>query len=348
MNCVPGALLSGVATLCLVAGQPAAQEHSAPQRFTVPGHGSLALPVPREWRAVGKSLDKPASVLLRIRPASGDAFLVQVTALWLDAEKLARKTPEQLRQDVQSSAKAPLQQSIEKEVRLEELRGAQAIGYYYSLTDRAPVSGEYRYLTQGIVVAGEMLTIFTILQREAAIAERGQLLQMLANATHAPSAASAAGGFLFDMPEPRLRIAVPDIPQIAMAVHPNAAAQPHARFMGNDDTGYSISVLMPTADPGMTPLDCARSSSGGIVSRYGLDRKAVRMHQTNESTFVMLFPVRIGPLVQFKAYLLSGHGGTHCVEVHISKTVTLASQDAVATDLANWYQGFGGATISSY
>lgn len=145
-----------------VAGQ-LAHAQPAPQRFPVPGHGSLQLQVPNDWRAASKSLDKPASVLLRIRPAAGDAFPVQVTALWLDPEKRARKTPEQLKQDVEKSAAGPLQRSVEKDLRLEALRGAQALGYYYSLTGREP-----------------------------APAEKARLLQMFANATHAASATAAA------------------------------------------------------------------------------------------------------------------------------------------------------------
>lgn len=333
------------ATLLWSLAAQVAHAQPAPQRFPVPGHGSLQFPIAQEWRAASKSLDQPVSVLLRVRPASGDAFLVQVTALWLDAEKLARKTPEQLKRDVAKSAEGPLQQAEEKDLRLEELRGAQAFGYYYSLTDRAPGPGEYKYLTQGILLAGEMLTIFIILQREPASAERTQLLQMFAGAAHM---ATAPGGFAFDMPEPRLRISVPDVPPMAMGVHPNAAAQPHARYMGSDPTGYSLSILLPTADPGMTPRDCARWLSGSLVSRYGLERKAIATHQTNDSTFVMLFPLRIGPLTQFKAYLLSADGGTHCVEVHISKTITSTSPDEVAADLANWVQGFRGATITRY
>lgn len=332
------------ALLWTLAGQ-IAQAQSTLQQFPVPGHGSLHLPVPQDWRAASKSLAQPASVLLRVRPAEGDAFLVQVTALWLDQEKLARKTPAQLKRDVEKSAAGPLQQSVEKDLRLEELRGAQALGYYYSLTDRAPGPGEYKYLTQGIVLAGEMLTIFTILQREPAPAEKARLLQMFANTAHAAAAAST---FVFDLPEPRLRIRIPDVPQMPMAVHPNAPSQPHARFMGTDNAGFAVSVLLPTAEQGMTPRDCARWISGSLMSRYGLERKAVTTHQTSDATFVMLFPLRIGPLLQFKAYLLSGHGGTHCVEVHVSKTVTSTSQDEVAADLANWVQGFRGASIAPY
>lgn len=332
----------------------AAQDEATVRQYSVPGHGSLQLNVPKAWRVATKSLDDPASVLLRLGPGAGNAFHVQVTSLWLDAGKLAAKTPEQLRQDVERSGEKPLQQAVEKRLVVEELRGDQALGYYYSLTDRAPKAGEYKYLTQGIFVTGELLTIFTLLYHDANLAEKAQVLRMFASATHLAAGAAPksegepAGTFSFDMRQPPLRLVVPDIPQMKMGAHPNAPAQPHALFMGTGEKGYSISVLMPTADAGMTAKDCAVSSHRSLVSRYGLDRKSVAAHQTNESTFVMLFPVRTGPLIQFKAYLLSGYGGTHCLEVHISRTVTARSQEAVSAELEAWYRGFREAKIEAY
>ena len=162
------------------------------------------------------------------------------------------------------------------------------------------------------------------------------------------SCALAADTFSFDMPEPRLRIVVPDIPQMKMEAHPNAAAQPHARFMGSDGTGTVLSVLMPTADAGMTPRDCARAGARSVINRFGLDPKFVVALQANETMFVMLFPYRVDPVIQFKAFLLSGHQGTHCVEVHISRTMPPAPEKALAEDLARWYQGFRGAKIEAY
>ena len=202
-------------------------------------------------------------------------------------------------------------------------------------------------------MTGELLNIFTILYHDPALAERGRVLQMFASAAHVASAsaqpvAAASDRFSFDMEKPRLRLVVPDMPQIRMGPHPNAGAQPHALYMGSGADGFTISVLMPTADKGMTPSDCAKSSYRSLVSRYGLDPKQVTTHQANDATFVMLFPVRVGPLTQFKAYLLSGHGGSHCLEVHISKTLGTSSKEAQAEGLASWYQGFREARIESY
>jgi len=154
--------------------------------------------------------------------------------------------------------------------------------------------------------------------------------------------------FLFEMPDPRLRIVVPDIPQVKMGVHPNKPVQPHALFFGSNGSEYTISVLMPTSDPGMTARDCARASARGVISRYGLDPKFVVTLQPSETTFVILFPYRVDTFVQFKAFLFSSYRGTHCIDVHVSRTMTPVAEKALAEDLAKWFQGFRAAKIETY
>ena len=160
--------------------------------------------------------------------------------------------------------------------------------------------------------------------------------------------ALGADTFSFDMPDPRLRIVVPDLPQIEMKPHPLAASQPHARFLGSSGDGVTLSVLLPTADPGMTPRDCARSLARHVINRFGLDPKYVVGVQANDTTFVMLFPYRVDAVVQFKAFLLSGSSDAHCVEVHVSRTMGPAPEQQMAESLAKWFEGFRGARIEPY
>jgi hypothetical protein len=129
-----------------------------------------------------------------------------------------------------------------------------------------------------------------------------------------------------------------------MNTHPLAGAQPHLRFMGSGPSGYTISVLLPTADAGMTPRDCARSGASSIVRRFGVKTDELVTRQTNEITTVMLFPFRVAgvPIIQLKAFVLSGYAGTHCLEVHLSKVVTDEGE------VASWLKGFTTAKIEKY
>ncbi|MFI5173696.1 MAG: hypothetical protein ACHQKY_02485 [Terriglobia bacterium] len=161
-----------------------AQAHRQVHEYLVPNHGKLSLSVPEGLRDFSQTLSEPASVLLRFRPQSGDAFYVQVTTVWFDSKKLAKATPEAIRANVASSAAEPLRHAVEKELLIKELRGAETRGYYYSLTDRAPGPGEYKYLSQGSFLTGELMTAFTILYREPVCPEKELVLQMFADAKY--------------------------------------------------------------------------------------------------------------------------------------------------------------------
>lgn len=155
--------------------------------------------------------------------------------------------------------------------------------------------------------------------------------------------------YLFDMQENKLRITIPDIPQIPMKPHPLAGSRPDMRYMGADNkSGYSISILTPTADAGMTPVQCASSSLRSLLKRYRLNPDHIVRRKVNETTFTVLFLHREGPLTQFKAYILSGYGGDHCIDVHISKTVFADSKDELKQQLATWFGSFTKATIVNY
>jgi hypothetical protein len=181
--------IRALAVLALLAGLAGgaatdAQAHGQVHEYPVPSHGKLSLSVPGDLRDFSQTLSDPASVLLRFRPRSGDAFYVQVTTLWLDSKKLANSTPESIRDVVKSSAAEPLRHAVEKELLIKDLRGAETRGYYYSLTDRAPGPGEYKYMSQGSFLTGELMTVFTILYREPVCPEKELVLQMFADAKY--------------------------------------------------------------------------------------------------------------------------------------------------------------------
>jgi hypothetical protein len=164
----------------------AALAQSSPKRFAIPGHGSLLLNVPAEWRVADKVSANPPAVALSMRPASGDSFDLEVTALWLEPAKMAGMTPEVIKERVQATSKDLLKQSVEKEAPLLELRGKEALGYYFSLTDRESqnTAGDYKHIAQGTVTVGEALVIFTFLHREPTAPAKDQALQMITAATY--------------------------------------------------------------------------------------------------------------------------------------------------------------------
>lgn len=178
------------ACVLAIIGAAAGLGAGAAEDFQVPGHGALRLSVPEGWRVSSKSLAQPASVLLHFKPGTGDAFDVQLTAVWLDKEAQARTTPESVKTGVQRTADQVLPQALEKTAAIEEFREGKGVGYYFTLTDRNPSPGEFKYLTQGSILVGELMTAFTVLTRVPESPEIQQARRMIGAATHAsvPSA----------------------------------------------------------------------------------------------------------------------------------------------------------------
>jgi hypothetical protein len=169
---------------CLLTRVLLAQEPTAVKEYAIPNHGTLRLAIPDSWQVTSKPVPQPASTVFHITPKKGDAFDLQLTAVWLDAPAFAKTTAQSIKGNVQRSAEAMLPQAVEKIAAMQELRGTQSVGSFYTLTDRNPAPGEYKYLTQGSFLTGEVLAVFTVLSRVPGTPEVGQALRMFADANY--------------------------------------------------------------------------------------------------------------------------------------------------------------------
>ena len=173
-----------VLAVCLLAGGMLAQQSSTAQVYLVPNHGSLRLSIPVSWTVESRAIADPASIFLHIAPAKGKDFDVQLTVVWMNPANLARTTPESIKANTERTGNGVLLGAVEKTLSLQELRGTQSVGTYYSLTDRKPAPGEFKGLTQGSFLTGELLSAFTILSDNPSSSDVRQLLKMLSEATH--------------------------------------------------------------------------------------------------------------------------------------------------------------------
>jgi hypothetical protein len=179
------AAASALAAVVSIGG--AAAQTPQPQAFEIPGHGGLRLDVPPRWRVDSRPLDKPPSVAVHLTPVEGDAFDIQISALWLDAKALGKTTAASMRENMRRAARALLGRAEERREMLLDLQGAQSVGCYFSLTDRNPGPGEFKYLTQGSFRTGEVEVAFTVLHRSAGAPELGRALRMFAESTYESS-----------------------------------------------------------------------------------------------------------------------------------------------------------------
>ena len=144
------------------------------------------------------------------------------------------------------------------------------------------------------------------------------------------AAGQAVQGFAFEVDKPPFRVSIPDLPAMKMGPHPGAATHPHLRYLGSEGD-YTISIITPTADPGMSAQDCATFSVRTLGERPSVPKEVFRA-RLNPTTYVAMYPARMEGFVQLHAHFLSAAGGSHCVEVHASKVVR--SEE----DIRRWFK----------
>lgn len=183
--------------LCLVAAVvmavplKATAEELSDRSYPVPGHGALVLQMPDAWR---HQLSQPPNGLpptINLLPPRGDAFSILITPFWNGPRPMADfGSPEMLRSFAEESARRVVKQAVEPTLDIIPIGGG-ATGFYYSATDRSlidktPAPGEYLYITQGQVMAGDLLCNFTILTNDAGSQVVDLALGVLRKATHRP------------------------------------------------------------------------------------------------------------------------------------------------------------------
>src|SRR3989442_11209563 len=98
--------------------------------------------------------------------------------------------PEAIRALVDEVGSRLLDQAVETEIILKEIKGPRAEGYVFMLTDRAPAEEEWKYMTVGAVGVEGLLLSFTILSNSPDSGERDQALRMIEQSRHAAAASS--------------------------------------------------------------------------------------------------------------------------------------------------------------
>lgn len=128
----------------------------------LPDGGKLELAVPGSWKAAHETAG-PA-VTVNLSPSDKGDFSILLTALPVLPGSPA-STPEGLREATIQSGNELLSTALQKSLELTELKGPQAIGYLYHLTDRNPEKGpgDYREVHQGALLIAQRVITFTIL-----------------------------------------------------------------------------------------------------------------------------------------------------------------------------------------
>jgi len=150
--------------------------------------------------------------------------------------------------------------------------------------------------------------------------------------------ASQAAPLVINIQSPDATIRVPDIEAFQLGVHPNHATQPGAKLFGRRN-GVTVSVLTPTAEANTSAAQCASWLAGQVLSRYAPPLDTVQFVRLSESASVLVFPLKLAGVEQLKAYIVTGNGKGHCIEVNASRTGANEQQRK------EWLAGFKGVQV---
>ena len=147
--------------------------------FALPDNSKLELTIPAGWKDELK--EKQA---IALTPRDGAPFRVVITPIARQRPGTSADTAIKMRHSVQQAADKVKPSAVEQYLPVEALTGAPGPGYYFSATDREPKPGEFKYLTQGMLLAGDVVLSFGILTNDAQEKVRDEALAMVKSASH--------------------------------------------------------------------------------------------------------------------------------------------------------------------
>jgi hypothetical protein len=289
----------------------------APKAFKVPHHGDLQLVVPEGWQQSEEQAPPGLPPALKFSAGAQAEVLISAIA----APNKDFNSPAGLREAAERSGGGMLPSAKEKSLKLEEIKGADATGYFYTLTDKDPAPGSFEYVTGGVVGVGDLALSVTILHHKLDAPERQAALDMFKGARQAKAAADVA-----DAP---LRIADPGgaawelvLPVKGFDVLDDQTSKPRkARQLmaTNKETGVELSVFM---EPALKAGDSTvvRAVYWGRAKQSPMKKEHIRLAPAGDyATVEYIIPSIEGlPLNQKNVNVYIAHAGVW-IDVHLSK-----------------------------
>jgi predicted Zn-dependent protease len=154
-------------------------------RYPLPDRSNLQFSLPAGWvQEFAQPERGPATITLRSRESG--QFLVAVTPV-VQTEGSPKITVEDIKRNLQYTITAMKARALEHDIPMHQISGTDGPGFYYSMTDKAPRPGEYKYLTQGVLKVGNAFLNFSILSNDANSTAVQDSLEMLQRVKRSPT-----------------------------------------------------------------------------------------------------------------------------------------------------------------
>jgi len=161
---------------------PAAE--TSARKYSLPEHGSFQMNVPASWTDQTSQSAQGMPPTIAFHPREGQPFEVLVTPIWRAGSDVPAPTKESIRKGVQKAADDAKSEAVEKTIPVVNLSGTAGSGYYFSVTDKAPKPGEFKFMTQGTLVVNDLTVAFTILTNDGQRKVVRDAMTMLRSAVH--------------------------------------------------------------------------------------------------------------------------------------------------------------------
>jgi hypothetical protein len=142
-----------------------AADQKTVRRYPISGQGTLELNVPATWQDKVHSQQEKMPPTLIFKPASGSDFEITLIVSWGKKGDKGFNSPDTVRAMLQTEGQMFLPKITEPKIVLQEMKGKATTGYFFSVTDKAPEPGEYRYMTRAGIGVGTLLLKAAILHR---------------------------------------------------------------------------------------------------------------------------------------------------------------------------------------
>jgi uncharacterized DUF497 family protein len=135
------------------------------RKYPIPDHGALELNVPTSWKVKVHNPQEDLPPTIIFTPAKGNDFELAISVMWNKTGEPSFNKQDRVQTLVEKDGQKLLSKTVETNITLREIKGVSNTGYYFSVTDKAPDPGEYRYMTHGAIGVGNLLLSTTILHR---------------------------------------------------------------------------------------------------------------------------------------------------------------------------------------
>lgn len=156
----------------------------AVRRFELPNEDTLELTIPAGWSDEMVQPEGGGPPTIEISVAAGGPRQVFIRPEWADPTASDIREPPQLRDAVRGLAERIQPEALEPYLEVRHIAGNNGVGFYFTATDRNPGTGEFKFMNQGVLQAGDLTLWFTILTDEGQDTVAVEALAMLQGAVH--------------------------------------------------------------------------------------------------------------------------------------------------------------------